>query len=488
MEIQNSREEKVKILTLEDDENWWAIFKYIFDKRFYELQPTKRIEEAKKFLNAKQFDIVIINIKLFPKFKLDKSGIILLEYIQAKYSWLPRIVVSAEELDKDELIKSYDLRDVVGKTSLQEDASNLLRAVHNATNGGFMEEYTDFYLHIGPDGHIRSSSNEGNQTDKISVDVPDDIQEILNKIEKNETDGKSLKFFGKKLYDIIFQPKIHTHFSQTEAVARENKQKIRIRLTIEPDTLAALPLEFAYREQGGYFLSANPKTVLSHYLDLPLPQNRIRRRKDPLDMLIIIANPEDQYPLNPDEWEKIITTALYKPLKAKKIKIRTIKRATRREISKALLKQQPDIVQFVGHGIYRSGKGYLALVDEKTGKTWELDDERFASLFLGSDDHLGLVSLATCESAKTDSPKGFLGIAPKIVQRGVPAVVAMRYRVLISTAEIFLEEFYNALAENKPVDWAIQWARNQVSLDKGIDNREFATPVLFMRAKDGNIF
>jgi len=41
-------------------------------------------------------------------------------------------------------------------------------------------------------------------------------------------------------------------------------------------------------------------------------------------------------------------------------------------------------------------------MDEGTGKTWVLDDERFANLFMGSDDHLGLVVMATCESAKTD--------------------------------------------------------------------------------------
>ncbi len=205
-------------------------------------------------------------------------------------------------------------------------------------------------------------------------------------------------------------------------------------------------------------------------------------------MLLIIANPSDQTPLDPDKWKKIITDALSKPLKNGAITIRTVKQATRGEISKALLEQQPDIVQFVGHGIYHDGKGYLALIDDKTGKTWEVDDERFSAMFLGSDDHLGLVCLATCESAKTDSPQGFLGIAPKIVQKGVPAVVAMRYSVLISTAEIFLKEFHNAIAERKPVDWAVQWARNQVSLDAGLDNREFATPVLFMRAEDGNIF
>ena len=123
-----------------------------------------------------------------------------------------------------------------------------------------------------------------------------------------------------------------------------------------------------------------------------------------------------------------------------------------------------------------------------TGKTWLLDDARFANLYMGFDDHLGLISLATCESAQSDNPQAFLGIAPQLVQRGAPAVVAMQYEVLISTAKVFLEDFYTTVAARKPVDWAVQSARNAISLEYGLDNREFATPVLYMRAKDGIIF
>lgn len=117
-----------------------------------------------------------------------------------------------------------------------------------------------------------------------------------------------------------------------------------------------------------------------------------------------------------------------------------------------------------------------------------MDDERFANLFLGSDDHLGLVCLATCNSAKSESPQQFLGIAPQIVQRGVPAVVAMQYSVLISTAKIFLEDFYTSIAARKPLDWSVQSARKAISLEMGFDDREFATPVLYMRARNGEVF
>ena len=205
-------------------------------------------------------------------------------------------------------------------------------------------------------------------------------------------------------------------------------------------------------------------------------------------MLAIIADPIDQTRLDPDDWEMIITEALEEQLASGQLTLQNVKAATRKEIRNALLQQKPDIIQFVGHGIYQDGKGYLALVDESTGKTWRVNEDQFANLYMGHDDHLGLISLATCESAKSDDPQGFSGIAPKLVAKGIPAVVAMQYKVYVKTAKVFLEDFYTAVAARKPIDWATQSARNGISQEYGLDDREFATPVLYMRAKDGNIF
>lgn len=65
-----------------------------------------------------------------------------------------------------------------------------------------------------------------------------------------------------------------------------------------------------YRNIGGYFLAVNPDTVFSRYLNLPLPQQRVRRREDPLHILAIISDPTDQVRLDPDEWEAILKEAL----------------------------------------------------------------------------------------------------------------------------------------------------------------------------------
>ncbi len=353
---------------------------------------------------------------------------------------------------------------------------------------GDLEQYIDFDLHIAPNGHTIANSPEGQATADISTQVPGDIRLSLNLIEKRATDADLLKQVGQKLYSWLFQGDIHTHFHQTEARARLEKARMRLRLRIEAESIASLPLEFLYRTQGDYFLAINPATVLSRYLNLPLPPERVRRREGPLHMLAIIADPTDQTRLPPDEWEAIINGALAGPFASGQMTLQTVKRATRKEIRNALLQRKPDIIQFVGHGIYKDGKGYLALVDEEIGETWLVDDERFANLYLGYDDHLGLINLATCESAKSDDPQGFLGIAPKLVQRGMPAVLSMQYKVLIQTAKIFLEDFYTSVAARKPIDWATQSARNAVSQELGLDNREFATPVLYMRAEDGNVF
>lgn len=372
-------------------------------------------------------------------------------------------------------------------TEIRPEDQGLRNELNSVCSVPEVERYTDFALHISPDGLGRAVSEEGERKATISLDIPDDIGLTIDLIEHDKTSETLLKQFGRRLYQILFPASIDKHFNQTEAVARRDGRKIRIRLTIEPDGLAQLPWEFMYRGEESYFLATNPGTVLSHYLDLPLPQGYARGREAPLHMLTIISNPKDQAQLDLNRWEGIVRSALAKPLKDGLLTLKTVEQATFEKIRDALLESPPDIVQFVGHGVYDNGKGYLALVND-AGGTWVVDDEQFAAIFAGVQDRLGLVCLATCESAKSDSLKSFLGIAPRIVQRGAPAVVAMRYPVLVSTAEIFLENFYAALAARKPVDWAVQSARNAIAIKVGSGNREFATPVLFMRAKDGNIF
>lgn len=496
--------DKPRVLVADNRKVWCNAMVSLLEDNYYVVQSTDLAKAELIVQNSDSpFHVVVVDIQLTndSKHDLTSGQHTLLEQVKDRAKYTKSILLLSYGPDDKQIrnvARRYKIpvRYCIDKFPSEGfDYKRFERIVAEAANEALREEreyeveqYTDFELHVGPNGHAIANSSQGQATVNIPIDIPNKIQLSLKLIEKRETNQQFLQNFGQELYDLLFPGPIHAHLQQTESEARSENTKMRIRLRIEADSVASLPLEFMYRNIGGYFLAQNPNTVLSRYLDLPMPPNYVRRREGPLCLLTIIANPSDQTPLNPEDWENIILQALDVPIKAGRVVPYTVKRATLNGIRDALLQQKPDIVQFVGHGVYQGGKGYLALVEDKTDKTWKVDQEQFANIFLGFDDHLGLISLITCESAKSDSPQGFLGIAPKIVQRGTPAVVAMHYKVFIKTAKIFLENFYTSVAARKPVDWAVQWARNTISIEMGLDNREFATPVLYMRAKNGKIF
>jgi hypothetical protein len=92
-----------------------------------------------------------------------------------------------------------------------------------------------------------------------------------------------------------------------------------------------------------------------------------------------------------------------------------------------------------------------------------------------------------CESAKrqANATSPFVGLGPKLVQAGVPAVVAMQEQVPVELARALAGEFYARLAEHGEVDRALNQARLQVFDAK---RTEWAIPVLFMRMRHGRLF
>ena len=78
------------------------------------------------------------------------------------------------------------------------------------------------------------------------------------------------------------------------------------------------------------------------------------------------------------------------------------------------------------------------------------------------------------------------GVAQHLVQQGLPAVIAMQFPVSDQAAITLAHEFYGALADHYPVDAALTEARVAIYGQKSL--MEWGTPVLFMRAPDGNLW
>ncbi|MEA5593324.1 CHAT domain-containing protein [Rivularia sp. UHCC 0363] len=344
--------------------------------------------------------------------------------------------------------------------------------------------YQDFQIFVDRNNNIRASSEQGEVSGELRLEM-NKIKLTLKLIESEETDSELLKALGQELYQALFPNQINARFHATMASAQTNQYSVRLRLIFESPELAALPWEFLYDEDTNIFLANNIDTILSRYIDVPLQKREIKAASLPLKVLLVIASPSNLAHLDATGEEKLIREALGKHIDAKIIELDVLKEATIRNINQKLREKDYNVFHVIGHGEFKDNKGYIALVDED-GTAKLLDDERFANFFLGNN-HLGLVILNTCKGATVSSNQAMSGTVSNLVRRGIPAVIAMQYTILDSTAKLFADEFYRTLALGYPVDAAIQTTRNAISIKVGLDRRDFATPVLYMRAKDGII-
>ncbi|MGB3636891.1 MAG: CHAT domain-containing protein, partial [Rivularia sp. (in: cyanobacteria)] len=354
------------------------------------------------------------------------------------------------------------------------------RTSKNKTN----MNYQDFQILVDRNNNIRASSEQGDVSGQLQLNERI-IKPILNLIERREANKDLQKDLGNELYQAIFPNDINARFHATMAGAQANQYSLRLRLIFESPELAALPWEFLYDKGTNTFLGNNNQTVLSRYIDVSLQKRDIKAASLPLKVLLVISTPTDLAKLDATGEEKLIREALRKHIDAGKIELDVLKEATTRNIRQKLREKPYNVFHFIGHGDFKSNTGYIYLVDED-GKAKLFDDENFANFFLGNN-HLGLVILNCCRGAMVSPNQAFAGTVSNLVRRGIPAVVAMQYTILDSTAKLFADEFYKTLALGYPVDAAIQSTRNAISMDVGLDKRDFATPVLYMRAKDGII-
>ncbi|MGB3640791.1 MAG: AAA-like domain-containing protein [Rivularia sp. (in: cyanobacteria)] len=344
--------------------------------------------------------------------------------------------------------------------------------------------YQDFQILVDNNNNIRASSQQGEVSGELRWER-NQIKLSLQLIDSAQTNSELFKALGSQLYQALFPDKINARFHATIAAAQANQESIRLRLIFESPELASLPWEFLYDEDTNTFLGNNTETVVSRYIDVPLQKRDIKAASLPLKVLLVISTPTNLASLDAAGEEKLIRSALAKHIEAGNIELDVLQAATIGNINQKLREKPYNVFHFTGHGVFDNNKGSIALVDNNN-KSKLLNDESFANFFLG-DRHVDLVILNSCQGATVSSSQAMSGTAPNLVRRGIPAVVAMQYTILDSTAKLFTDEFYRTLALGYPVDAAIQSTRNAISMEVGLDKRDFATPVLFMRAKDGII-
>ncbi len=200
-----------------------------------------------------------------------------------------------------------------------------------------------------------------------------------------------------------------------------------------------------------------------------------------LRIALAVAAPDDD--LGPVKYQEI-ENALEELSQTGQIEFLGIINPANRAAIDGILEQKPHIFHFIGHGRLENG-GEIALAGNLGHAEW-IRAEDFGELF--NRHRPGVVLLQACESGAFSASEAFVGVASRVVQQNIPVVVAMQYEVPNITARQFALEFYRRLSQDDPVDKAVQEGRRHISLKSSDKKRDFATPVIFTRVRDGRLF
>lgn len=338
---------------------------------------------------------------------------------------------------------------------------------------------------LGESYQVKAHSEAAGEVEGVltlSADCLEVAAELKNVVELQE--GSELPVsLGISLYQCLFQERVGQMLYMTLGdVLQDDEKGVRIRLMLSAPEVAALPWEVLYDQRTKCFLSTSGKTPLSRYIKLFEPI-RALKIAPPVKVLVLIPGGSG---LDVDKEEKIITEALGG---LETVRMRVLKgQVTRSEISRALVEEQYHILHFIGHGKFESDQGYL-VINGETKKHDFINADTFADFFRDYPS-LKLVVLNACQGAEVAATRELAGVAPQLVARGVPAVVAMQYPISDEAALTFAKEFYLKLCHGwnrGQVDVAVSHARNRIHMDIK-EPMAFATPVLYLRSDAGIIF
>jgi peptidoglycan hydrolase-like protein with peptidoglycan-binding domain len=290
---------------------------------------------------------------------------------------------------------------------------------------------------------------------------------------------------GATLADALLCGEIGSAYLEATNRAAAKGSGIRLTLSLaDTPALLSVPWEFLYRRPR--FLASQRRTPLVRLLDtgslVPPPTIDAKVR-----MLAVVASPKDLPALDVEAERQRIEQVVAGMAAAERIELDWLDPATPRALRHALRDGNYHILHYVGHSAFTAqGEGMLYLEQENDGKSVAVDSTLFANL-LSDQDRLRLVVLNSCEGARTTLTDPYAGVATTLVQLGVPAVVAMQFEISDDAALLFAEELYtNLIGRQDPIDAAVAEARKAVYTE--IDAIEWATPVLFVRDTDVELF
>ncbi|NNE33872.1 MAG: CHAT domain-containing protein, partial [Rhodothermales bacterium] len=369
-------------------------------------------------------------------------------------------------------------------------------------------EYTDLKLHItpGPDGtfNVSAQVDGGGAADsqlRLPVEL-EDLSGVLYRVgeairserrhheeESNQIETvQQARAFGAELYDALIHGEIRELLTHTlGAISDKPDAGVRIRLTMDLKGqgiayIASLPWELIAKDASATAFVLSKETVLVRSPNA-LGTSEPTPFEPPLLILVVRSNPEGTEDLDLDAEQERIQSSWGN---APGVHVDFVNPRFN-ELADYLADNDPHVVHYMGHGDFTEEDGGVLILEDENGQPDRVGRERLQVLF-GDERRLRLVFLNACKTGTNSPDDGldpFAGVAASLVSIGVPAVIAMQFPISDTAAVEFSGTFYRRIAAGDAVDTAVAEARKRLV---GKNQAEWATPVLFMRSKDGQLF
>jgi hypothetical protein len=329
---------------------------------------------------------------------------------------------------------------------------------------------------------------------------PTEFSDQVARLSAGQLTRRELVTFGLKLSDSLLPSLPMRGLVDRVFSSLGSDDRLRLRVVIRDRELMRVPWELAQMPRlpddssTGRFPAFNPHVSIVRLIALSggAPPS-LGAHSEWLRLLPVAVNP-DTFPVVDVDRERSLIEQALKGMDpwiggASIEELPFVANPSLRDLTGAL-RRGADVFHFAGHGWIdqrQRNDAYLVLVRD----TQRLDPYLVAASDIASilnDAGVRLVVLDACDSAPNKYSSALSGVAPALVENGVPAVVAMQYCVPENAAIKFFRTFYASVAGGFAIDEAVLRGRTALVNEQGVAGDAWGAPALFLRSASTEIF
>ena len=385
-------------------------------------------------------------------------------------------------------------------------------------------DYIDFklYLTAAPEGKgfcqvaVLPTPEVGEAIVPVMVDTDSAPRtDLCAQLASKSITLRNLATLGKQLADCLL-PAGPARDLFRDAYRRAGEDRgVRLRLIIADHALKQIPWEYLYLDLlGGApdsmrgFLALDKAVSIVRHEPLPFPHPALTPAPEglkELPLLVATASPQGEDGLDLEEEIGTIEKATTGfDLAGVRILPKILRDATNQDLGEALRGTHSAVIfHFAGHGsvgVRRDdfnrgvpmGEGYVMLLADRTSRKKDpMSADDLSRQLKGAGTRLAVLN--ACYSGTRNEAYPWSGVASALTANGIPAVLAMQFKVEHLAAEAFSSAFYGARVLGLSLDEAV-WSGRVAMLRtssaelEATANVEWGVPVLYSRLPNGALF